>query len=105
MLSIPNKVFSPYSKTYCTKGTISRWTAAPWASSSRAHHADGLQEVEEIVKQRPFVQPVHPVHQLLPIQPPGDTRIVAPGHLPTQPFCQVLCELVPRVCPIVHSPP
>jgi hypothetical protein len=33
--SIPNKVFSPSSKTYGTQGTISRWMAAPWASSSR----------------------------------------------------------------------
>jgi hypothetical protein len=36
MLSMPNNVFNPYSKTYCTKGSISRWRAAPWTCSTEA---------------------------------------------------------------------
>jgi hypothetical protein len=69
----------------------------------QGHDFDRPQEVKEVVQQRPFVQPVHPVYQLLPIQAPRNARVVAPGDLPTQPFSQVLCDLV--VCLSHGSPP
>jgi hypothetical protein len=54
----------------------------------QGHDLDGLQEVEEVV------QPVHAVDQLLTIQATRGTHVIAPGNLPTQPFYQVLCDLI-----------
>jgi hypothetical protein len=60
----------------------------------QGHHTPSLQEVEEVIQPRPFVQPIHPRHQLLPVQAACDPGIVAPGGLLTQPLRQVLRDLV-----------
>ncbi len=31
------------------------------------HHADGLQEVKEIIQQGPFIQSVDPIHKLFAV--------------------------------------
>ena len=49
-----------------------------------------MQEVEEVIHQGPFVQPVDPVDDLLAVQAPGHPRVIAARRLPTQPLCQVL---------------
>ena len=56
-------------------------SAAGWLP--QRHHPEGRQELQEIIQHRPFVQPVHPVHNLLPVQAPRTTRIVTAGHFPT----------------------
>jgi hypothetical protein len=65
-------------------------------------HPQRVQEVEEIIQQRPFVQPVHPLDDLLAVQAPGDPRVIAASRLPTQPFGQVLCN---RFSCLFHRPP
>ena len=66
------------------------------------HHPEGLQELKEIIQHRPFVQPVHPVHNLFPVQAPRNTRIVTAGHFPTHAFGQILRHLIPG---LLHDPP
>jgi hypothetical protein len=66
------------------------------------NHPQLTQEVEEIIQQCPFVQSVHPIDDLFPIQAPGYARIIPASRLPTQPFGQVLCNFFP--C-LVHGPP
>jgi hypothetical protein len=68
----------------------------------QGHDLNRRQEMDEVIQQRPFVQPLHAVHQLLPIQPPSNPRIIAPGDLPTQPLRQVRGDLVVRLC---HAQP
>jgi hypothetical protein len=66
------------------------------------HHADGLQEVKEVIQYRPFVEPVHPIDHLLAVQAPRPAVIIALGDLPTQPLRQVLRNFV--WC-VPHGPP
>jgi hypothetical protein len=69
----------------------------------QGHDLNRLQEVKEVVQQRPFVQPVYAVHQLLTIEPPRDPRGIAPGDLPTQPFLR-LWVISSCVCSMPHLP-
>jgi hypothetical protein len=55
----------------------------------QSHHAEGLQEVKEIMQHRAFIQPVHRVHDLLMIQTPRHPRVIPARYLPTQPRHQV----------------
>jgi hypothetical protein len=43
-----------------------------------------VQEVEEIIQQRPFVQSVDPVDDLFAVQATGYPRVIAASRLPTQ---------------------
>jgi hypothetical protein len=67
------------------------------------HDSDALQNVEELIHHRPFIQAGDPIDLLLAVQAPCDARVVAPSDLPTPPFCQVLCALV--VCLSLDSSP
>jgi hypothetical protein len=60
----------------------------------QTHHADGLQEVEEIIQPRAFIEPIHAIDQLLAVRVARHPGIVAPGDLSIQPPRQVLCDLV-----------
>jgi hypothetical protein len=68
----------------------------------QGHHAKGLQERQEVIQHGPCVEPIDPIDQLVTVQPPGDPRIIAPGHVPTHPFRQVLCD---RVACLAHDSP
>jgi len=70
----------------------------------QGQHADGLQELKDIIPQGPFVAPLHPIDHLFAVQSPVDARISAPGHPPTHPVRQVLRALVSRACFMVHLP-
>jgi hypothetical protein len=50
--------------------------------------------VKAVSQRCPFVQPIHPLHQLLPILAACEPATVAPKDLPTQPLRRVLCALV-----------
>ena len=65
-------------------------------------HSELLQAVEEVIQQRAFVQPVDPVDDLLAVQAPGHPRIIPASRLPTQAFCQVLCNFF---LGLFHGPP
>lgn len=69
----------------------------------QVHHDERPQEMQEVIQLRAFVQPVYPVHDLLPVQTPRDARIVTPGHFPTYALCQVLRDLIP--CLLYDPPP
>ena len=61
-----------------------------------------MQEMEEIIQQRAFVQPVDPIDHLLAVQAPRHPRVIAASRLPTQALGQVLGDLFP--C-LFHRPP
>jgi hypothetical protein len=61
-----------------------------------------VQEVEEVVQQRPFVQPVHPIDDLRAVQASRHARVTATSGLPTQPLRQVRGN--PFSC-LRHGPP
>src|SRR5262245_41776089 len=54
------------------------------------------------IQQGAFVQPVHPLDDLLAVQPPRDAVIVTAGDLPTHAFRQILAHRFPGVR---HGPP
>jgi hypothetical protein len=66
------------------------------------HHAKCPQEVEEIIQQGPFVQPVDTIDDLLAVQTPRHPYIIEAGDLPTQALRQVLRHFLPCLW---HGPP
>jgi len=66
------------------------------------HHADLVQEVEEIIQHCPFIQTVDPIDLLLARQASGDPRIIPVRHLPTPPLGHILGKLIVGV---PHRPP
>jgi hypothetical protein len=75
---------------------------ALWASSSSAITPLACKEVPEVIQQRAFIDPKHPIDQLVAEQATHHPRIVTTGDLPTQPLRQVLRDLVG--C-LFHGPP
>jgi hypothetical protein len=65
-------------------------------------HADGLQEMNELIQHRPFIEPLDPIHQVLTVQAACDPELIAPCDLPTPPLRQVRRDVVVRV---PHGPP
>jgi hypothetical protein len=68
----------------------------------QGHHTDLVQEGEEIIQHRPFIQTVDPIDLLFAIQAPGDPGIIPVRHLPTPPLGQILGKLIFGV---LHRPP
>jgi hypothetical protein len=66
------------------------------------HHPHPVQEVEAVIEHSPFVQPVHPIHELPAVQTSCHLGIVAAGDLSTPWLCQVLRSIVPYC---FHGPP
>jgi hypothetical protein len=67
------------------------------------HHPDGLQEVEGVIQQLPFIQPVHPIHYLFatqtPRQPQSSLRATSKHNCSAR-----FCLLSSRVYPIALLP-
>jgi hypothetical protein len=56
----------PVAQEILYEGDHLPWDGGPMDLFPQGHDVDRLQEVEAVVQQRPFVQPVHPVDQWLP---------------------------------------
>jgi hypothetical protein len=83
MCSIPNRIFTPLSRTVPHEGDHFALDRCAVDLLQRGYHARGLEEVQEAVQQCPFVQLVDPIEQWFAIQAPRDTCIVVAGDLPT----------------------
>jgi len=68
----------------------------------QGHHTDLVQDVEDIIQDRPFIQTVDPIDLLLSIPAPGDPGIIPVRHLPTQPLGQMSGKVIVGVS---HRPP
>jgi hypothetical protein len=65
-------------------------------------HPQLLQDIEEVVQQRAFVQLVDSIDHRLPLQAPRYPCVAAVSDLPTQALGQILCNLCSCLC---HRPP
>jgi hypothetical protein len=50
--------------------------------------------MEEVIQDRPLVQPIDAIDHLFAVQAAGHPCVVPPGHFPTQPFPQMLRDLI-----------
>jgi hypothetical protein len=65
-------------------------------------YSELVQEVEEVIQQRAFVQMVDPVDDLLAVQAPCHPRVIAASDLPAQALGQILRH---RFLWLIHRPP
>ena len=68
----------------------------------QGHDPNRLQEVEEVVRQRPFVQPVHPVDQLRYRR--RATRVSSRRATCQHTLSARFCAISWCVCPMAHLP-
>jgi hypothetical protein len=102
MLSMPKQGHQPIAQDILDAGQDLPWDSRTMHRIQQRHHAKRLQEVKKVIQDRPFVQPVDPIDQVLAVQTASDPGVVTTRDRLTQPLRHVRWDLV--WC-MPHRPP